>query len=193
MDEQSKPPFAVFPGGQPERANEVPARQYQELWFSLSRLPWASLVLVPLDQETPAADIANSLADVGTRLRDAPVTAIVANGIDFKSVRALADLQPRLNAASLSTSIDVVPTAVRREPGGEGAAATSREIRVAAPLGRAIIAIRPVVTEPLGVAIAHAADAVVLCVQVGRTTMKAARRTIELIGPERVIGVLLVR
>src|SRR5512137_2353710 len=64
----------------------TPNRDVQELWFGLARLHWTSLVLVPADEGESAAAIATSLADVGRRLRDAPVTfMILADPLDYAS------------------------------------------------------------------------------------------------------------
>ncbi len=56
-----------------------------------------------------------------------------------------------------------------------------------------IVAIQPVVVEPLGLTVTQAADAVVLCIELKRTRLAAARRTIELIGRERIAGCLIVK
>lgn len=145
-----------------------PNREIQELWFRLSRTPWTSLVLVPADEGgSAAAAAAASLADVGRRLRDAPVTFfILANSIDYASAGKI--------------------TAAVASAGRNGG---TKDI---APTGKVIVAIQPVVVEPLGLAVTEAADVVVLCVQLGRTRIAAARRTIELIGRERIAGALLV-
>ena len=185
--------FAVFPGGQPGRAATPPGREYQELWFRLARIPWASLVLVPADGGTCAAEIATSLAEVGTSLREVPITAIVADRIDYDSARALSEMQPRLTEGSAQrATVDVEAEPVPPAPHG-GAAAHPHVATALPPTGRAIIAIKPVVDEPLGIAIAQAADAVVVCVEMGRSRIGAVRRTIELIGAERVMGALVIR
>jgi hypothetical protein len=152
-------------------------------------------VLVPADRGTLVGEIANSLAEVGTRLRETPVTAIVADAIDYESIRTLTDLQPRLNDQRPWPSVEVVASPVTPDaPGGDASwPPPLREATLMPPVGRAIIAIRPIADEPLGVAIAQAADAVVLCIEMGAHRMKAARRTIELIGPERIIGAFLIR
>ncbi len=190
-----QPPFTVYPGGGPVRSDAgPPPRQYQELWFSLARLPWASVVLAPADHGGSAAEVATALAQVGTRLRDTPVTAVVASRIDYASARALADLQPRLrDGRPWPGAIDVTARPLPAGPAAAPSPAPMPEATLMPPLGRAIIAIQPVVDEPLGVAVAQAADAVVLCVELGKACMPAARRTIELIGAERVIGAVLVR
>jgi hypothetical protein len=181
--------FAVYPGGQPGRS-APPGREYLELWFRLARIPWASVVLVPADAGTSVAEVATSLAEVGSSLRETPITAIVAESMDYGSARALAELQPRLTSgAAWKTTVEVEARPVdpeQSEPPHHAATLLS-------PMGRAIISIQPVVDEPLGLAIAQAADAVVLCIEVGKTRLGAARRTMELIGPERIIGAFLVR
>lgn len=188
-------PFAVFPGGLPARDDGAsPTREYQELWFSMARLHWASLVLVPADHGGSAADVATTLAQVGTQLRDTPVTAIVANRIDYASARALAELQPRIRDGQASPgAIEVAATPVAAVVDERAGHRPIHDAPPIPPLGRAIIAIQPVVDEPLGVAIAQAADAVVLCVEMGRSGIAAARRTVDIIGAERVIGAVLVR
>lgn len=142
-------------------------RDVQELWFTLARRPWRSLALVPADEGGSAAAVAASLAEVGRRLRDAPVTFfILADPLDFA------------NAAKIIAALDLT-----RQNGSTLAVA---------PTGKVIIAIQPVVAEPLGLAVTEAADAVVLCIEVGRTRLSAARRTIKLIGRERIAGALLL-
>ncbi len=141
-------------------------RDYQQLWFTLARQHWRSLVLVPADEGGSAAAIAASLADVGRKLRATPVTfLIMADPLDFES------------AAKVIGALDLT-----RQGGEPLAVATA---------GKVIVAIQPVVTEPLGLAVTEAADAVVLCIDVGRTRLAAARRTIELIGRERIAGTVL--
>lgn len=188
-------PFSIFPGGQPIRGGDASSgREYQELWLSIARMDWASVVLVPTDNGGSAADLATMLAGVGTQLRDTPVTAIVAHRIDYASVRALANLQPRLQSGlPWPGAIEVAPTPVdpaEPEPAPRG---RMHEAFPMPPLGRAIVAIPPIVDEPLGVAVAQAADAVVLCIRLGKTQITSARRTIDLIGADRVIGAVLVR
>lgn len=58
---------------------------------------------------------------------------------------------------------------------------------------RTIVAVQPVVVEPLGLAVTQAADAVVLCIEMGRTRMSSTRRTIDLIGRDRIAGCFLIR
>jgi hypothetical protein len=193
VDEQASH-FAIYAGGQPARG-EPPGRSVQELWFALTRARWSSVVLVPADEGGSVHRIATELADVGTRLHHSPVTAIVADTVDYAAARALADMQASQEDRPWRGDIDVDVSAVN--PADRQAtiasSAPSYEAKLMPPIGRIIIAIPSVMEYPLGVAIAQRADAVVLCVDVGVTRMKSARRTMDLIGRERIVGSILVR
>jgi hypothetical protein len=182
----------------------APERDALELWFTLARRRWSSLVLVPADEGPSLAGVAAALASVGTRLRNSPVAAIVAESMDYDSARLLADLQLRIQGTRAdAAAIDVEARAARPSPvevpapfvvpapGGPGSPAPTAH--ALPPSGRVVLAIRPVAVEPLGIAIAQAADAVVLCLQLGKTRLGAARRTIELIGREQIAGACLVQ
>jgi hypothetical protein len=193
--------FSLFRGSR-SGGDVAPSREFQEFWLSLSRWSWDSLVLVPADVGISTADVATSLADVGGRLRDSPVTAVVAEKLDFESARMLSDLQLSVRDSPPVPNGHTIPVEAKVVSPDAAPSAVSRPVpeisglpvaRPLPPAGRVIVSIQPVVVEPLGVAIAHAADAVVLCVRMGATRMKAARRTLELVGPERVIGAFLVR
>jgi hypothetical protein len=144
----------------------VPGREYLELWFSMARKHWGSAVLVPADAGESAAVVASSLAEVGRQLRVPPVTALVAERLDFAA------------AARLTELVD----SARAGPLGAGP-----------PSGQVIVAIPPVVVEPLGVAVTRAADLVIVCIELGQSGLIAARRTVQLIGRERVAGAFLIR
>jgi len=140
----------------------APAREIQELWLALSRRAWRSVVLVPTERRGSAAAAAGALAEVGRRLRLTQVGALVATDLDYDGA---AQLVLRLAAM-----------------GAAGPAAPEQ----------LVVAIPSVVTEPLGVAVARQADVVVLCIRLGRTGLADARRAIELIGPDRVAGCLVL-
>jgi hypothetical protein len=57
---------------------------------------------------------------------------------------------------------------------------------------RAIFALRSIAENPTASPLAQAADAVILCVGIGKTLMAAAEKTIEEIGRERFIGTLIL-
>lgn len=142
-----------------------PTKECQQLWFMLAKRRWRSLALVPADEGSSTAQLAASLAEVGRQLREGAVTALQL---------------PRLDYITASGIADAISAAGR---GGEG---VPEDLQV-------IIALPPVLDDPLGVAIAHAADAAVLCVEMRTARLKSARRTIELVGRERFLGSILLR
>jgi hypothetical protein len=137
---------------------------YQGLWFTLARSRWASLAIVPADAGESAAGLATALADVGRRLRNTPVTFLVmAGSVDY---------------ASAGKFVSTVT--------GKGARAPDEF-----PTSRVIVAVPPVIVEPLALAVTDAADAIAIYVRKGSTHLDAAARTIELLGRDRIIGCVL--
>jgi len=162
----SQPPRLLADLPPPE--GEQPSHEHQALWFALARRRLTSVVLVPADRGSPVAQVANALAEVGRRLGDSPVTAIVADLIDY-------DFVARTAALLAST-----------HRGGGSARPGASPLEV-------IVAVHSVISEPLGLALVQAADGAVLCVEMGRTRMDAARETIDLVGRERLVGCVTIR
>jgi hypothetical protein len=143
-----------------------PPKEIQELWFLLAKRGWQSLAIVPADLGGSARAVAKSLADVGKLLQERVTVFAFSHALDYGSAARM------IPAVSPSTA------------GGP---------RPVEPAVKVIFALQPVVREPLGAAMAAGADTVVICVELGRTRAAAARRTIELIGRERVAGCIIVR
>jgi hypothetical protein len=173
-------------------------RTYQELWLGLARRAWRVVVLVPADPGGSADAVARALAAVGDRLSDLPVTAVTVGSLEYESALALADLQrrtpgrdpppswraPRVEAAAATAGVEPDGAAAARPRGGAALA-----IPTAA---RVLVAIPAVVSEPLGLAVAHGADAVVVCVERGKARLADVRRTVELVGRDRIAGCFLL-
>jgi len=123
-------------------------------------------VLVPADQRGSAAAAAVALAEVGRRLRLTQVSALVAARLDYEEA---AQLARRLAAL--------------RFPGATPGPGAPDQL---------VVAIPALATDPLGAAVAREADVVVLCVDLGRTSLAGARQTIQLIGRDRIAGCLLL-
>lgn len=198
MDSSRNAPIEESPHeGGPDAAT---LRRYQELWFALAKRDWTSVVLVPVDPGGSAAKIGKSLAEIGSRLSELPVTAISVGSVGYDSAFALADLQQHVErerraAAENKRTIDV--TARKGAPeivdadGADGEPGS--DVLALAPTARLVIAIPAVVSEPLGLAATSSADAIVLTIEMGRTRIADARRTIELIGRERIVGCFFVK
>jgi hypothetical protein len=58
---------------------------------------------------------------------------------------------------------------------------------------RGIIALGPVLESPASLALARAADAVVLCLVLGESAISAAQQTVEEVGRERFLGSVVLR
>jgi hypothetical protein len=58
---------------------------------------------------------------------------------------------------------------------------------------RVLFGLRSIVENPASAIIARASDAAVLCVELGKTDLRAAEQTIEDIGREKILGTVLVR
>jgi hypothetical protein len=139
----------------------VPPLSLQQVWFALHRLEWASLVLVPGDENGSVIDFGRPLYEV----------ARLAMG---DRVRLLDARDVKLNrTAPLILDMHAAPTG--RAGGGPWSE-------------RALVMINSVISHPSGVPIALAADAAVLCVEMGRTSLSAGRRTLQILGAQRFVG-----
>jgi len=193
------------------RASNGPADDesaYQELWLTLARRDWRSMVLVPAEPGGSAEAVARALAAVGTRLGPAPVTVVAVSSLEYGSALALADLpafvdRRRPAPPTGGPIVDLAPADVQEveasepveaaEPVARPGAVAEARARAVSSAARLIFSVPSVLTEPLGLATIQRADLVVLCVGVGHTGLANARRTLELIGRERVAGCLMLR
>jgi len=122
--------------------------------------------LVPGDAGGSANEIAISLTEVGRVLHESVSSFVTTDTLDYAS------------------AAEVVAAAGSSTPAGT---------RPVEPVGRIIAALPAVVADPLGLKIVAAADIVVICIEMGRTRLAAVRRTIELVGRDRIAGCLLIQ
>lgn len=178
--------------GQVAADRPLPSRDLQELWFATRRRDWKSLVVVPASPGSSVLHIAEALGEVGGAIRFSPVKLVNAEGLDLDRIASLvldlgAEGEPDLRGemkGSVWTS-----GSGRSVPGNWD----PREERPAPAEQATIVAIDAVAENPLILPVAFAADAVLLCVELGRTRIADARHTVELIGRERIIGAVLLR
>lgn len=176
-------------GARAGEKRELPSRELQELWFATRRREWRSLVVVPASPGSSALHIAQALGEVGGAIRMSPVHVVNAEGMDLDGIATLVlDIgmeEPELKKPEPKGSVWT---------SGSGGWDASGPVGRGAPATRAtIIAIGAVAENPLILPLALAADAVLLCVEIGRTRMEDARHTVELIGRDRIIGTVLLR
>ncbi len=175
----------------PHVGADLPSLELQQLWFSvLRRRTWSSLVVIPAHAGGSAVSTARGLARVAEHHLRRRVVVITPGEL------CSLDELPRL-----------MPALAEREPaerlgGAVWEIALSDSIRMPADrpeLGdltktpTLIVALEPVVSNPLGIAITLAADAALLCVTLGETPLASAKRTVELVGRERFIGCVVRR
>jgi len=177
VENDSKKDATMSSATQPERIGEaaqqhsgiLPALDLQELWFTTMRWEWSSLVLVPAHASGSAIWIAKALAEIGIP-QQSRAAKITAQGAMLAATSELVgDLVTQSTIRSMKSSNERWKT------------------------GHTIIAIDPVVSNPAGIPVALAADAVLLCVEIGKTDIASARKTVQLIGREHFIGCVIVK
>jgi hypothetical protein len=163
----------------------LPSRELQELWFATRRKDWKSLVVVPAAPGLSAFPIAKALGEIGGVIRMSPVQVVNAEGLDLPSIATLVqDFSGDQQRGSGSVWTSSAPG--NNGPQGAETFSVLKQERAF------IVAIEPVVTNPLALPLALAADAVLLCLELGVTDMEAARHTIDLVGRDRLVGSVLL-
>ncbi len=157
------------------RVPTLPSRELQELWFATRRRDWRTLVVVPARPGSSALAIARALAEVGGFIRMSPVHVVNAEGLDLNRIAAL--VTDMTGGSSVWTM---------NAPGGNAAGYDQSRSEAR------IVALDPVVANPLVLPVALAADAVLLVLEPGKTLIAAARHTIELVGRDRIIGSVMI-
>jgi hypothetical protein len=132
----------------------IPSLSLQQLWFSLQRHEWSSLVAVPSDRDLSVMDFVRPLYEVGRLALGEKLRLVDAR--DVKLTRT-------------------APLILEMTGGGQ-------------PGGRALVLLESVLSHPSGVPVALAADAALLCVELGRTSLAAARETVRIVGAQRFLG-----
>jgi hypothetical protein len=136
------------------------------LWFAVQKRPWLSLAVLPAGPGESALHVANALYDVGALISGGPIRLLDARSLSMAS-----------SASFIVNMSSLVSGPGERRTGGEQ---------------RAIVLLSSVIEQLAGIPVVLAADAVLLTVTLGKTTVDSVRRTQELLGPERVIGSVLV-
>jgi hypothetical protein len=137
----------------------IPSLSMQQLWFSLQGREWTSLVAVPADRDLSAMEFVRPLYEVGR--------------LALGEKLGLVDARDVVLARTAPLILEM--TAGGSPPRGQSG-------------GRALVVIESVLSHPSGVPIALAADAALLCVEMGTTSLAAARETVKIVGAQRFLG-----
>ena len=169
--------------GSLSQAGSAPSRDLQELWFATRRREWKSLCILPAAPGESTLAIAEALANVGRIIRRTPPRVVRAEKLELSDIAQLVmEMTEEVPAPS--------PASTVWTSSSPRALAPSLPISQDAPV---IIAIESVVSNPLMLPVALAADCVLLCIHLGKTDLPSARHTIAMIGRDRLIGAVLVR
>jgi hypothetical protein len=139
----------------------IPSLSLQQLWFSLQRHEWSTLVAVPADRDMSVMDFARPLYEVGRLAMGEKLRLIDARDVKLTRTAPLI--------------LDMTGGGPTRDPGAQ--------------IGeRVLVVIESVLSHPSGVPVALAADAALLCVEMGKTSIAAARETVQIVGAQRFLG-----
>ena len=139
----------------------IPSLSLQQLWFSLQRREWSTLVAVPADRDSSVMDFGRPLHEVGRLAMGEKLRLIDARDVKLTRTAALI--------------LEMTGGGSNRGLGAQGGE-------------RALVLIESVLSHPSGVPVALAADAALLCVELGRTSIAAARETVRIVGAHRFLG-----
>jgi hypothetical protein len=158
------PTFKLAEPAPAETANwsGVPPLSMQQLWFAVQRLEWASLVIVPADGNSSAIDFGRPLYEVGHL--------------------AMGDRLRLLDAREVK--LDKTAPLILDMTGASRPHATGPQQRSE----RVLVMVESVLAAPSAIPVALAADAAILCVELGKTSLSGARETIQILGSQRFVG-----
>jgi hypothetical protein len=147
------------------------------VWLQL-RAEWNWIVVVPGDPGFSTSRLVRGLSEVGARLSSQPIDFIEAADVDLDNASWL--------IGRLGTSAAGSSAFSRQDQGPGGPAGWVRA------LPRTIVALESPLKNPLALPVALAADAVVLCVRSGESSLGDVRRTIDAVGADRVVCTVMI-
>ena len=139
----------------------TPAAAAQALWFALQGKPWSSLAVLPAGRGESSLGAGTALYDVGVLASGGPMRFLDGRGVTLATTASFI-----VNMTTLLTASE------RRPPAAQ----------------RLVVVLTSVLEQPGSIPIALAADAVVLIVTLGTTSLDDARRTLALVGAEHILG-----
>jgi hypothetical protein len=141
-----------------EAVADVRTYDVEELWYLLLSRRWSCLALVCPERTSRTLRLARDLSEFGTRHRRRPIEVIDAQELDMERASAIAR---RIEAKGDLRRLDE---------------------------SRFIVAVDSPIANPSAIEVLDASDAVVLVVEKGVTAIPEARRIVEIVGRERLVG-----
>lgn len=133
----------------------------RELWYAILPRAWVSLAVVCPEWTPKTLRLARSLAESGTQTLGRPVELIDATELDLARVAMITH---------------------RLAPHG-----STRNVEPC----QFVIGLDPPIFNPLAIGVAAKCDSALLLLLRGQTTIPNARRTVEIIGRERLLGAVI--
>src|SRR5262249_54077476 len=147
-----------------EGSTRPPKRELNQLWAQLRGRPWRWIAVVPADRDLSAVPFASEVRDAWNWLSEFAVQLRVAENVDFAATAALLHR-------------------LRHDDGSRPSADSSLT-----PVVQTLVAVESPLKNPLVLPIIHGADGVILCAARGSTRVAAARKTVEVVGRERILS-----
>jgi len=132
----------------------------RDLWLRMLRRGWKSLALVPAAPAGSTQKLARAICSVGAIYRGRGLPLLSASDLTLDSVNPFIYAMSRVGKSQTDQDEEE----------------------------KLVVMLDSVITNPLGIAVALASDAVLLVIELGKTDERSARRTVELIGRDRFIG-----
>jgi hypothetical protein len=155
----------------------LPPRDLQELWFATRRHDWRSLAVVSTVPGVSTFPIVQQLGEVADVVHAGAVRVRCAEAVELADITWLVmEMSGRGAAPVPGPAATRIPRTAVPPVDGPG---TEQLL---------IVATDSVVSAPMALPVVLAADAVVLCIQLGVTSLEVARHSIDLIGRERIVG-----
>ncbi len=177
----------------------LPSVELQHVWYEIKkRQGWASIALVPVDDEIQTLDIAHSLGLMAIRELHDVVWVVNAssarNNIKPSDVSAPGDDRYPYNYKDLSdlginkekqlfTAEQILNRFAQQkdEEEDEGAAMSL------------IFSVDSILNNTHVIPLCRSVDGVILCIELGTTTIKSVRRTVEIIGNDSILGSIVLK
>lgn len=189
-------------------ARLAPSAALQYTWYEAARdRAWSTLAIIPAEPTVRAVELARgfgvmAMEKPGDRVLivDASLRRCRANS--GNTARPIADIWADLAATRLEreqseSGLEEVSFAALDLPDAEQALSSLphflAHLAENRPFSTVIFAVDSLLDQPRAIPVTRAVDKVLLCFTLGVTTFKAAKRLVELVGREKLLGSVTLR
>ncbi|MFC1610548.1 hypothetical protein ACFL6C_06295 [Myxococcota bacterium] len=192
------------------KGSDTPSLNLQHAWFEATRnRSWRSLALVPVQENTPTIELARGFGRMASQELTGRVLVVNASLKDCR-LRGDSGESPKVDVWNAMTGVefedndatqfsyDFMDFSKLLVDEAEQALAFAPKLidRLTAdesPHSTTIFAVDSLLTQTRAIPLARAVDRVVLCVTLGVTPVRSARRLIEIVGRDKIVGSIVFR